>query len=193
MREKQVKHITRYAPSPAGVSACSMHASHSTLATLSWCLKHYGATDLDNRPTLLSLSIERSWHKPPSRVGLSQGTAASTTAAAAPAASLLAGQPGAAGGLPVLHRMLAVRIMLLPLPPAALSALTAGGSPNTFQKRSVSSAPAVTTEAPSGDCAMCSTRAVCPVSSAACRTDKDTGNGYGAAASTTKHTDWSGP
>ena len=35
-----------------------------------------------------------------------------------------------------------------------------------FQKRSVSSAAAVTTVVPSGDCAICSTRDVCPVNSA---------------------------
>jgi hypothetical protein len=66
------------------------------------------------------------------------------------------------------YLMLALRIMLLPdCCAAALPALPAG-SPNTFQKRSVSSAPAVTTLLPSGDWAMCSTRAVWPVSSAAC-------------------------
>eukprot|EP00882_Tetradesmus_deserticola_P024494 GHRQ01026771.1.p1 GENE.GHRQ01026771.1~~GHRQ01026771.1.p1 ORF type:complete len:133 (+),score=30.60 GHRQ01026771.1:753-1151(+) len=58
--------------------------------------------------------------------------------------------------------LLALRIMLLPDCCAdALPALPAG-SPNTFQNRSVSSAPAVTTLLPSGDWAMCSTRAVWP-------------------------------
>ena len=42
----------------------------------------------------------------------------------------------------------------------------AASSFHTFQKRSVSSAAAVTMVVPSGDCAMCSTREVCPVSSA---------------------------
>mmetsp|Transcript_4239 Transcript_4239/g.8053 ORF Transcript_4239/g.8053 Transcript_4239/m.8053 type:complete len:103 (+) Transcript_4239:152-460(+) len=41
-----------------------------------------------------------------------------------------------------------------------------GGAPNTFQNLSVSSAAALTTVPPSGDCAMCSTLAVCPFSSA---------------------------
>lgn len=68
--------------------------------------------------------------------------------------------PAAAAALTLLrcYLMLTLRIMLLDAPPmpagpASLSALAAGGSPNTRQKRSVSSAPAVTTLAPSGDCA----------------------------------------
>lgn len=44
----------------------------------------------------------------------------------------------------------------------------AGGSPKHFQKCSVSSAAAEHTVLPSGDCARCSTRAVCPVNSPIC-------------------------
>ena len=49
---------------------------------------------------------------------------------------------------------------------ACFSFLEASPPERIFQKRSVSSAAAVTTVCPSGDCAMCSTRDVCPVSSA---------------------------
>lgn len=55
------------------------------------------------------------------------------------------------------------------LPVAADTALAffeSAPSPNALQKRSVSSAAADTTVWPSGDCAMCSTRAVWPVNSA---------------------------
>lgn len=49
---------------------------------------------------------------------------------------------------------------------AALEAAAPAGSPKQRQKRSVSSAAALTTVVPSGLWARCSTREVCPVSSA---------------------------
>lgn len=49
---------------------------------------------------------------------------------------------------------------------ASSATALAWGSPKTFQKRMVSSAAALTTAVPSGDWAMCSTRAEWPVSSA---------------------------
>lgn len=63
--------------------------------------------------------------------------------------------------------MLTLRIMVLAPAPAGLAAL-AGASAlwNTRQKRRVSSAAALTTVVPSGLWARCSTRDVCPVSSA---------------------------
>jgi hypothetical protein len=54
------------------------------------------------------------------------------------------------------QRKALLRLRLLPwaAPGAALLSILEAGSPKTLQKRRVSSAPAVTTEAPSGDCAM---------------------------------------
>ncbi len=64
------------------------------------------------------------------------------------------------------HRMVLSRLLRCAC--SSLAFLILAGSPNTRQKRSVSSAAAEHTEVPSGLCARCSTRDVCPLNSPTC-------------------------